>query len=218
MADIEVKCPACGKSLMVSEFVDFDALRCRACGGKLTPSATLSAAGGAASLYRMKPPEAEPARPAADVAGAPAAGENLARLMRRRKDPQAGRKRMPAIVVASWIIFVVLGGIMGVLRYGDVGAATTFIKGSHFGLILILIMHVVIILKAFRDSVFQGVLCFLIPFYSLYYIIVVSDDFILRACVAGGLVGIGQDSAVLFQQTASRTIESVHQWIAAGGG
>jgi hypothetical protein len=70
---------------------------------------------------------------------------------------------------------------------------------------------------AFSDTVFQGILCLLVPFYSYYYLFFISDAFMVRAVAGGLLVGIAQDSMFVFQREAIRIITTVNDWIAAGG-
>jgi hypothetical protein len=76
---------------------------------------------------------------------------------------------------------------------------------------------VLIILKAFEDQVFQGILCLLVPLYSLYYAFGVMDSLYVRALIAAVLIGIGQDAAEVSQLKAFDAIEFVRRWIAKGG-
>ena len=61
---------------------------------------------------------------------------------------------------------------------------------KDYGIAAFGVLYVTIILRAFKDTIFQGLLC-LIPLYPFYYIILVCDDFYLRAVVAGTMVGVG---------------------------
>lgn len=118
---------------------------------------------------------------------------------------------------ASWFVFIILAGIMGYLRYGGCLRSAHLSLFGEWGPFVIVAIHVVLVLRAFKDSVFQGILCILIPLYSFYYLFIVSDEFYLRAVVAGILVGVGQDSAPVFQQIFSDTTMHVQRWIASGG-
>jgi len=119
--------------------------------------------------------------------------------------------------ILSWIVFVLLGGAMGYLRYGH-GLPPEYVDlFATYGPWIVIAIHVGVVLMAFSDSVFQGILCLLIPFYSLYYLFLVSDAFMIRAVAAGLLVGIAQDSMLVFQRESSRIIEWVNAWIAGGG-
>jgi len=89
---------------------------------------------------------------------------------------------------------------------------------ASYGWILMVAFHILVILKAFKDSVFQGVLCAIIPFYSLYYLFAVSDDFYMRAVIAGVLILVGQDGAEYFKVLFGGWFKTVGDWIQSGGG
>ena len=120
--------------------------------------------------------------------------------------------------VFAWLVFVVLGAAMWFARYGS------YLQPQHvemiktYGPYAVILLHVIIILTAFQDTVFQGILCILIPFYSFYYLFLVSDAFYLRAVGAGLLIGVGVDSALFFQTVANEVIDKVNAWIASGAG
>jgi len=119
--------------------------------------------------------------------------------------------------VLSWIVFVLIGGAMGYLRYGNYLPPDQLALFAKYGPWIVIAIHVIVTLMAFSDTVFQGILCLLIPFYSFYYLFFVSDAFMIRAVAAGLLVGIAQDSILVFQREANRIITAVNQWISAGG-
>lgn len=117
----------------------------------------------------------------------------------------------------SWLVFVVFGGIMGFLRYGKVlpGAYLSMLK--TYGPWVVLGVYVCLVLFAFKDTVYQGILCVLVPLYAFYYLFMLSDAFLVRALVAGLLVGVGQDSAIFYQDHLTQIVDAVRRWIASGG-
>jgi hypothetical protein len=117
----------------------------------------------------------------------------------------------------SWILFVIIGSAAGVMRYCGVVSPQYVALFPEYGPFLFLAMHVIIILKAFADSVYQGILCLLIPFYSFYYLFLVSDAFYLRAIFGGLLVGIGWDSCQFYQKLLTTWINRTEAWILKGG-
>jgi hypothetical protein len=118
----------------------------------------------------------------------------------------------------AWLAFLILGGGMWYARYGH-GLPQPYAAWLPlYGPYVVIVIHIIITLTAFQDTVFQGILCVLIPLYSFYYLFLISDAFFLRAIAAGLLVGIGQDSAIFFQRVANEVINNVNAWIAAGGG
>jgi len=106
---------------------------------------------------------------------------------------------------------------MRYLRYGDVPATRHLEIMQQYGPLVITAFHILAVLKAFQDSVFQGILCLLIPFYSFIYLFFVNDDFYARAVVAGLLVGIAQDSYLFFQTKIIVIYHAVSAWLASGG-
>jgi hypothetical protein len=119
--------------------------------------------------------------------------------------------------IGSWVLFIVLGTAMGFLRYGGILPPQHFQMLTEYGPYVVLFVHAVVVLIAFKDGIFQGILCLLIPMYSFYYLFMVTDQFYFRAIVAGLLVGIGIDSAVFFQGKFLQLAEEVRRWIASGG-
>ncbi|MFT5241197.1 MAG: small basic protein [Candidatus Promineifilaceae bacterium] len=120
-------------------------------------------------------------------------------------------------LVASWIVFFVLGGITGYLRYGDALSPQHLGILRDYGIWVVMITYVMVVLAAYKDSVFQGILSTLIPFYGFYWLFMVTDAFMIRAVVAGLLVGLGQDYCIWFNDIAQDTIQKVHAWISSGG-
>lgn len=132
---------------------------------------------------------------------------------------QAGQRKGVNHHLISWIIFIVLAGSMAYLRYGGgyLGTPEGMSMTIQYGPYVVGIFHLFIVLKAFKDSVFQGILCLLVPFYSFYYIFGVSDDFYSRAIIGGVLVGIGQESFLEINRQAQEYISVINRWIARGG-
>ncbi|MDA0577428.1 MAG: hypothetical protein O3B24_04950 [Verrucomicrobia bacterium] len=118
----------------------------------------------------------------------------------------------------SWIIFLLLGGLMWHLRYNNGLSQANIDLLIKLGPYAVLVLHITLILMAFQDSVYQGILCLLVPAYSFYWLFLVSDAFLLRAIVAGLLVGIGQDSIAFYNNWFNAIVEVGKNWIASGGG
>jgi len=123
----------------------------------------------------------------------------------------------PGGALFSWILFIVIGGAAGFARYGGMLQQEYLDYIPKYGPLLVIALHIVVLLKAFTDQIFHGILCLLVPPYSMYYLLGISDDFTLRAVVAGLLVGIGQDSFLVFQEYGSALYQSISGWIASGG-
>lgn len=212
MADIRLKCVNCGKEVAVSEFAKTDNLRCT-CGGK---------------LQRPVEAQATVAKPKHGGLSLKSdeqlATENVAvqdpeewRFTRQtKKDGKIQQQRNTPLII-SWLLFLGLGGALGYARYvPNSMPASYLIFLKDYGIAAFAVLYVTIILRAFRDTVFQGLLC-LIPLYPFYYIILICDDFYLRAIVAGTMVGVGWDSLMVINREAQIWITWVQAWIAHGG-
>jgi hypothetical protein len=214
MADITVRCTHCDATMTVSEFADLAAVACRACGRGVQAANDAPAAGARAklTLKRDAPPDPTqapveaPILPSDDVVPA---GTRVALR------PRSWR---PSQLAVSVLISLVLGAVMAYLRYGGGLDEDSLAQFRRFGPALALVFHVFLVWKAFEDSIFQGILCLLVPLYSAYYLFMVSDRFFLRAIAAGLLVGIGQDTLVAMNTLTRTTIVTVNDWISRGGG
>jgi len=208
MADIELTCARCGETVTVSEFVDVSSLSCRTCGAPLAGTPV------GRERPKLKTVKAPPTDAQAE-AEAPAREWRYHEIMSKAPPPRP-RARVSRHIV-SWTVFVVLGGSMGILRYANILAAGDLSLFITVGPIIVLAFYVFIILRAFRDDIFHGILSVIIPGYPLYYLFLISDDFYLRAVVAGLLAGCGQDTLQVVQGYLSDGISAVNAWIASGG-
>ena len=120
-------------------------------------------------------------------------------------------------IIASWIVFFVVGGISGFLRYGDGLSGHNLDLMIEYSKYLVIVVYVVIALAAYKDSVFQGILSTLIPFYGFYWIFLIADAFMMRAIVAGILVGTGVDFCIWFNGSVQEIMLIVQKWIGSGG-
>jgi len=118
----------------------------------------------------------------------------------------------------SWIVFLILGAGMWFLRYGDLLGDDHLAMLKQYGPYIFFAIYITLILYSFKDTVYQGLLCIIIPFYPFYWLFGVTDLFLTRAIVAGLLVGIGQDSADFLQLHGGQVFHSIQEFIATGGG
>ena len=216
MADVQVSCSKCGKTITLSEFVDRNGLTCHGCGEPLlAPEA-------AAGSSRAKPSLKKNGQPDPSTDPTEATGEVKQTAWQRSQqaaiDGRPKKKFEMTHVHWSWFIFIFLGLIMAYLRYGGGFLQHNIPFTRTYGPIVVITLHVMIILCGFKDSVFQGTLCTIVPMYSLYYILAVSDNFYLRSVCAGVLVGIGQDTGIVFSEWAQNFFTASSTWINNGGG
>jgi hypothetical protein len=213
MADIKIKCAKCGKEVAVSEFANIDGLRC-SCGEALRKqdslqTETTTKKHGALILKSEEQVASEFASPSDP--------HEWRFTKQTRKDDSKQKQPGDTHLKLSWLLFIVLGGAMGYVRYAPYNVfpgATVLLK--QYGIIVFLALYVLIILRALKDTIFQGLLC-LLPLYPFYYIIMICDDFYLRAVVAGAMIGVGWDSLIIINNEAQIWITWVQGWIAHGG-
>ncbi len=216
MADIHIVCKDCTQEFRVSEFVDKDSFTCPACGAENEKPA------GAGTVEKKKPLKLKPRQNTENTVTKETyaeARENSSWNVREQISEDLSKDKKRSFHCAgSWILFILLGVTTGFLRYGGFLPEDNVTQIQEYGPFVILFFHVVILLKAFKDSVFQGILCLLIPFYSVYYIFLVSDAFYMRAILGGLLVGTGQDTAFFLNEKFHQMINTVNNFIQTGGG
>jgi hypothetical protein len=211
MADIELQCPVCDKTTMVSEFADPERVLCSACGKKLNlPSPSASGKSNRGIRMAVK----SEAEAGSDSESDSPAEWRFVTQTRIRQEPE--KKVWVGPAVRAWLVFAVLASVMTGLRYYGwlpPSALAHFKTGAP---IVYGAFHLLITLKAFKDSVYNGTLCLLLPPYSIYYAFLVSDDFYLRAVFGGVLAGIGWDSFLFFQEVLVDFIEAAHRFVQGG--
>jgi len=244
MADIEISCQKCSTVTTVSEFADGSGLQCRSCGARIEKPGALATAATAqqqeeGAEFTAPPPtksglrlakrKREYTAPAEgsdealkSIVDAAAASEDPASQgqdapLELRPEVKPDTKRVSHAAIAA-TLFVVLGGTMGWLRYGGGLPPQHLALAAEYGWVAVMAFHIIIVLKAMTDGMMQGILCLLVPGYSLFYLFAISDNFYLRAVFGGLLVGLGQDAGVKLNMYASQMADIAHGFIARGGG
>ena len=217
MADIEVRCSSCGKTATVSEFALRQALNCPACGEKLSQTSAASPQKAKRSpRIRTEPAklaEAEPADGAEEEHAQPEWRFNT-QIQDMRSQPDSKRKINPALL--PWLLFSLLAVAMYFLQHHAIPALEYEDYRATASPIIYMGFHILITLRAFKDSVFHGVLCFLLPPYTLYYLFLASDDFYLRAVFGATLFVIGKDTAFFFQEAWISFYNAANHFIQGG--
>jgi hypothetical protein len=127
--------------------------------------------------------------------------------------------------ILSLLVFIVIGGLTGYLRYGkELGwpgnehIPVFVMQYMKYAWVAILALNTVVVLKAMSDNMFQGILCLLIPGWSLIYLLFISDNFYLRAIFFGCMVGLAQDGSAQLYDIAASGMQAVSNFINTGGG
>ena len=145
------------------------------------------------------------------------ANNNVQRYMpqgiKRRK--RARKISIFEIKVLPWLVFFLLLLVFGWMRYIPGALAPDihkmFIQGGVGSLLL---LHVSVIFLAFEDDVFSGILCFIIPGYSIYYLFTQADQTLLRGLGAALMIVFGLDFAHAAGIFWNDVYYEVSRWIA----
>ncbi|MEI6970128.1 MAG: hypothetical protein WCL44_01305 [bacterium] len=204
MADIAVRCGECGAETSISEYVDPEMAKCRACGVKLSVP-NIAPAG-------PKPP---PPREKAPEGPSPLERSTMTafRAAHARRERVRKRKRIiswtPSLLTI-WLIFIIGIILLGLLRFVLLGQSDRefIVKGA---LAALLVLHFTVVVDAFADNIMTGLLCLFIPFYSLFYLYTMCDSYILRLSV--GILGVpfGLDAALATYKAAEWVIMSLRK-------
>ena len=163
------------------------------------PAPPFRKAGSASISFEAPAPVPPPLPP-------PPVNPSKSRPARKTKRPSLGHAAYT--LPAAWLLFVLLGGLMGALRYGNFPAIR--FELTTYGPWVVLFFHVVVVFLAFGENPFTGFLCFLVPGYSLYYLVLRTGRPFLTALVFGLLVGVGEDSYHALRQVSQDTYTQIN--------
>lgn len=237
MADINITCDKCSKETTISEFVDDSNLKCHSCGEALEkPGGLIQAAikDKASASDDMSPTPSKSklrvARRKKTTAITEEEGQaSLKQIVAQTEDENEEgsltlrpkvkvKKKGTNHIILSGLLFLVLGCGTGYLRYRADLPQNILDLSIQYSWIVFLAFQGMITIKAMTDNIMQGILCLLIPGYFLFYLFAISDNFYLRAVLAGLLVGIGQDAAAELKIQAGYIAKIASDFIESGGG
>lgn len=202
MPDVNITCPSCGKTITVSEFVDLSKLVCRSCGGLFTapepePAEEEETVGQAAAQH-APPPEAAKPEPAVVVA---------------KVVPRPRKRFRWTYQIKCWAVFTAVGLAALVIRYCGVLGKDSLDALIAYGPLAVLGMHFYVTFRAFHDSILAGVLCLLVPFYSMYYVFWTLEDYMFRAVFAGILAGTGADTLAWMYEHGAEILPWINDFL-----
>jgi hypothetical protein len=202
MPDVTITCPSCGKTITVSEFVDLSKLVCRACGCRFaaSDSETLEEDNDATQEERSHPePVVTTTTPAQVVVIA-------------KVKPRPRKLFRWTYQLKCWFVFACVGIVSLVLRYGGLLGSNALEVLIEYGPLAVFAFHFYITFRAFRESVLAGILCLLVPFYSLYYAFWSFEDYMFRAVFAGMLVGTGCDCLAFIYKYGAMILPGINDF------
>lgn len=220
MADIVVTCVQCGNNITISEFVTAEAITCMKCKGQVPippREPAMPSAAGKIKLSIVKPPETAAPPPKKFDKKKTKEDRNVQQYL-----PQAGKKLIRArkvttfeVKVLPWILFFVMLLIFGWMRYIPGALAPDihpmFIEGGVWALLL---LHFAVICLAFGDDSFCGILCVVVPGYSVYYLFTQADQMLLRGLAGALMIVFGLDFAIWAGSVWTDFYNAASNWIA----
>lgn len=174
-----------------------------------------------------EPPPAKDKKSKAAEQEKPFTSDDLLRQTPLELHPRVKTKRKgTSHTLLAFLLFAVIGAITGYLRYGSemelpgskhlpaelIMALMEYAWGG------ILLLNLIVSLKAMTDDMFQGILCMLIPGWTVVYLLFISDNFYMRAIFFGCMVGIGQDGSIQLYDIAASAMTAMSNFIDSGGG
>jgi hypothetical protein len=220
MADVTVVCSGCGVKVVASEFAD--SVTCRSCGKatQVRTPASAPAAGSPGAVGNAKsaglrlkeaPVHGTSIKPSADIQ----------EIVRKVQSRAGGEGKVSAEwanhPLIGWGVFLILGGLCAWARFGNLLPPDYHEMLKTWGPAVALFFHVVVVVKAFEDSVFYGSLCLLLPPYTFFYLFSICDIFILRALYMGVLAGVGMDTFFALKKLSIEVYITFNSWILSGG-
>ncbi|MEI8120542.1 MAG: hypothetical protein WCI20_00710 [bacterium] len=222
MADKSIPCQNCGNVITVSEFVSAKTLTCMKCKAQVTIPIPEAAPVEPQPKLRLAPSPVTDSPTGSDAASGdhprqkkhdPHAMRNVLPQYKRRKL----KRRVTAfeVKVLPWLLFFILAAILAWVRYVPGAVSPDLLKLMISGGVwTLLFLHISVVCYAFTDDSFFGILCLIIPGYSLYYLYVQSDQMILRSLAGALLIAFGWDALLAAQNLWIEVYNTVSIWIA----
>ena len=206
MSDVKFSCPACSQHIRCDDSLGGTQVECPACRAPMIVP-------GAGAV----PP------PPAPVAGCPACGKpvaadavictecgmNLRTGERMAAPSRASAPRMPVSVsrksidsgIPVWLWGIVGGlGLLCVAGWFSPGMATVYTVVSG---LFSLVIGILVLIAAFKESVGQGFLTLCIPFYVLYFVYGRLEDTLLKVLFTVALISRVLGLVITFQGLAA---------------
>ena len=117
------------------------------------------------------------------------------------------------------LIVLIFAPIMAILRYGEYTPIGPLLPDSildsleNYGAYILIFTHLVIVILAFGDSVMEGILCVLVPFFSFYYILANNDRNIFRAFLLVLIIFLALDTYNFSKVHGATTYKAVKHWL-----
>lgn len=220
MADITLTCDACGATLTLSEYARPDHLACPKCGKALAMPDAKKEPNGLLLPEHIRKAKADAKAALEARGGQPDIQLSDVSTHIHDRGPRRMKTELIVPTLKAAALFLCLAGGLGYLRYFDgyqlllpkEGLDTVRLAGFY----AILFFHIVIVIEALTTDFVTGLLCLIVPGYSLYYLYTSSDSFWLRAIMLALVLVFGRDFAFYVHDYAMATFRFINEWLAAG--
>ena len=211
MSDVTAKCAKCGKERLVSEFVDSASLVCPDCGTALEVDTTgASRTRALPRILGLKPKEQVEQEAAAAAKRRPKFRPKHGSLLAR-----VGSQGISDLAI-SWILLCLLAPTLTYLRWGDILSPDTLKSYITCGLIVFGVFYLVVVVEAFSQEVFDGMLALFLPPFTVWYLFAKSDSFSLRAIIVSLGIAFGYDIVTVVGGEMVTLFIAINNWIQGG--
>lgn len=221
MADITVKCSSCGTENRVSEYAAAETLVCRSCKRALSNFHTedrkmrlqvrkIERDDKQTNLTGEKEEEEQ------EVAIRKASAERTSSVLGEVHKARTKTSNPHAIV--SWLAFLAVGALLVGLQYLSLEDPKLLQPYYTLRWVALGLFSFLVILIAFQDSTFQGVLCLLLPLYIVYYAVVRVESYFVRGAFMAVCVALGTEMHFMPKQAVvTRTQIEINKFINSVG-
>ena len=211
MADIVLTCDKCGNRFSISEYVTAETITCAKCRNPVTiPVRTPELPVVQRLKFAKTEPEPDPQEAPLENVEAAKYRQSMPDV-RRTTRRRVRRRGSSAHLLWPWVIFIVLASVFCYLRF--VPGAMDVDMLVKAAITAIFVLHFTVVTVAFADDAFSGVLCALIPGYSLFYLFFMADQYYLRSIVAALLVAFGWDTSITIGNFLHESYVNITYWI-----
>jgi DNA-directed RNA polymerase subunit RPC12/RpoP len=216
MSDVAARCARCGNEVLVSEFIDPEALQCPNCGTKLLLDESTTAKKVSPLTVRREKPQ----DPQVLIKNQGPQGIGDRRTTSRRRHREGKVRKVGPVRISdfsiSLFLFFTLTPILCLLRYVDFLPDVDRVDYILGGQIAFALFYAVILVEAFNEEMFDGMLCLFVPLYAFFYLFFKSTSFSLRAVVASLTAAFGYDVALTVYAWTIAAFVNVSSWINGG--
>lgn len=206
MPDIIIECPECHRDYTVSEYATLDGMTCVTCSAPLSmPESTggttnlrVRSARDAPGISMVAPstPAAPPPMPESGEGQAVPVVASIQAMTQAGLVPEGSNRVLPKWIAGVIALAVIVAFVSFQWKADDLSSSMlTYYEWGRNGLALG--AWLVVVLVAFQDGLGPGVLCLVLPPYSLFYVMACVESHVLRGVFYGILISLCAETYLL---------------------